>query len=101
MSLRKGFGYGKVVFSALCPVGYTAPHGSSCYKFVTARADWFEALYSCLRAEARLVAIETAEEDAYLRGYIKSHFATNMCKLYYIIIQLFLIIIAKYAFKHG
>ena len=70
-----------IVFSALCPAGYTAPHGSSCYKFITAGTDWFGASYSCLRAEARLVAIETAEEDAHLRGYTKKHFPTNMRKL--------------------
>ena len=69
-----------IVFSALCPVGYTAPHGSSCYKFVTDTTDWFEAFYSCQRAEARLVAIETAEEDAHLRGYIKKHFKFNTRK---------------------
>ena len=55
-----------------CPANYTWTFGISCYKFVSEKKNWFEASKDCRADGANLVAMETANENAFLRNYIKS-----------------------------
>ena len=57
-----------------CPENYTAAFRNSCYKFAAEGKGWYEARRACHADGAKLVAIETAKENLYLRTYILTNF---------------------------
>ena len=45
--------------------------GNSCYKFVTVKKNWHEAMKNCETDGAYLVAMESASENTFLQTYIR------------------------------
>ena len=46
--------------------------GNSCYKFVTVKKNWHEAMKFCETDGANLVAMESASENTFLQTYIRT-----------------------------
>ena len=46
--------------------------GNSCYKFVTVKKHWHEAMKNCETDGANLVAIESASENTFLQTYVRT-----------------------------
>ena len=53
-----------------CAENYTVIFGNSCYKFVTVKKNWHEAMKNCETDGANLVAMESASENTFLQTYI-------------------------------
>ncbi|XP_048240318.1 perlucin-like [Haliotis rufescens] len=53
-----------------CPDAWIR-YGNSCYMFVGTTETWVEASQQCLMRGSALAAIETAEENAFITGYLK------------------------------
>ncbi|KAL5015285.1 hypothetical protein ScPMuIL_009555 [Solemya velum] len=63
-----------------CPSHFNGHFGRSCYKWFTTQgqADWVQATMYCQSIQARLVNIETLEEDVYLTELL-----TNLTSSHY------------------
>ncbi|OWF39554.1 C-type lectin domain family 10 member A-like [Mizuhopecten yessoensis] len=67
---------------SMCPNGWTL-HNDSCYFFYMFRQTWDDARTTCERFGGHLVAIETMEEDDFVKGFIdmsKAKSGLNMDK---------------------
>ncbi|XP_071114201.1 perlucin-like protein [Haliotis cracherodii] len=53
-----------------CPDAWIR-YGNSCYMFIGSTETWLEASQQCVARGAVLAAIETAEENAFIQGYLK------------------------------
>ncbi|XP_078331886.1 perlucin-like [Crassostrea virginica] len=60
-----------------CPAGWLH-HGTSCYAFIDSEPDgWIEGLFYCNTVGAKLVEIETASENDFLKKHLQSIGATT------------------------
>ncbi|KAK7097639.1 low affinity immunoglobulin epsilon Fc receptor-like [Littorina saxatilis] len=59
-----------------CPDGWQS-HAQSCYTFLRESYNWFDAKVACDVLGAGLVEIQSAEENNYVAGLIRSHGATQ------------------------
>lgn len=56
-----------------CPSGDWQQLNESCYHFVQQEKTWVDAEVYCIRRGARLVKVETKEENDYLKDYLLSN----------------------------